>query len=820
MSRESSAWWQEPTRDARVRALFEAFINSPPESRESLLADGTSRDPDVAGEVRSLARYHQQTSGIIDNGLDSAASLLELTHDTQPALSLPGFTLLREIGRGGMGVVYLAEQHFPKRMVALKVVRPELVGPSLIKRFTHEAEILAAVQHPGIARLYEAGFADAARRMPFIAMELVEGQSITAWAKSASTRERVLMVARVCEAVDAAHRRGVIHRDLKPGNILITADNDPKVLDFGIARLAGQTSAPTLQTAAGQIVGTIGYMSPEQLSGDSAAVDTRSDVYALGVVLFEVLTGELPINTHGMPVAAAALAVREREPRRLRSLRPDLGSELEAIVAKSLETIPSRRYASASELGADLRRYLADEPVLARPLTAMYMLRKFARRNRPAVVGAGLLLASIFAGIVGVAWQAREARHRAADAERTLEFMSGVMQVATPEVARGRDLTMRDMVERAEQLLADSAELSPVVRSNIHSMLGQIYNSLYENEAALRHHEAAYALRLDALGPDARPTLHSRLLTLWPLVAIGQREEAWKRATELRARATRLLGADDELTVDLSSSIAMAASTDLGLSKEQVLEYQQIAVARLSAHYGPESEEADRERMNHAVTLMNFGLLDQGIPILRACLAWRLEHLGAEHPSVLVARQNLASALNHRGDFDEALPIMQEAVAGSERILGPGHRTTIKRRSDLVSTFLSAGRLKDGLPVAQRGAEIATTSLGPTDALTLTARGQWITTLIHGGQPDEAARQIERMFSDTLDSHGRTAIEHLQVATLWFDYCETQRDAAGMMKWAEYLQGSPWAEAAMAQAKATAERFNSEPAPQPSDAQR
>jgi serine/threonine protein kinase/predicted negative regulator of RcsB-dependent stress response len=817
VSPPSSEWWNEPTRDARIRALFEAVINSPPDSRESLLIESSSRDPDVAREVRSLASYHERSSELVDEGIGSAAALLELTHESHPALSIPGFTISREIGRGGMGVVYLAEQHFPKRNVALKVVRPELVGPTLIKRFAHEAEILAAVQHPGIARLYEAGFADAARRMPFIAMELVEGRTITVWAKSATIRERLLMMARVCEAVDAAHRRGVIHRDLKPGNILITDDNDPKVLDFGIARLAGQTQAHTLQTAAGQIVGTIGYMSPEQLSGDTTKVDTRSDVYALGVVLFEVLTGELPIRTEGLPVAAAALAVREREPQRLRSIRPDLGSELEAIAARSLETEPARRYASASELAADLRRYLADEPVMARPLTAMYMLRKFARRNRPAVVGAALLLASILAGLAGVAWQAREARHRAADAERTLDFMSGVMQVATPEVARGRDLTMRDMVERAEQLLSDAGDLSPIVRSNIHNMLGQIYNSLYENEASLRHHEAAHALRLQQLGPDARPTLHSRLLTLWPLVAVGKREEAWSRAQELQDRALRLLGPDDELTVDLSSSLAMAASTELGLTKEQVLEFQRIAVERLSRHYGPQSEQADRERMNHAVTLMNFGDLDAGIPMLRDCLAWRLEHLGKDHPSVLLARQNLASALSNQEKFDEALSIMAEAVAGSERILGVGHRTTVRRRTDLVSTFLRAGRLNDALPLGQRAVEIATTSLGPTDAQTLTTRGQWITMLIHSGSSEEARRQIEILFDDTLASHGKTSTEHLQVATLWFDWCETRRDAAGMMRWAEYLKDSPWAEAAMQQARAASDRFKADsPATPPS----
>jgi WD40 repeat protein len=377
-----------------------------------------------------------------------------------------------------MGAVYEAEQDSPRRAVALKVVRAGLASPALLKRFTHEAQILGRLHHPGIAQIYEAGLADDGQ--PFFAMEFLRGLPLDEYARrhGLDLSARVGLLARVCDAVQHAHDNGVIHRDLKPANILVEESGQPKVLDFGVARATDAdllTGAGLTQT--GQLLGTPNYMSPEQVTAHPAAIDHRADVYALGVILFELLAHRLPYQLENRPLAEVARLILEQDPLRLGSIDPELRGDVETIAAKALEKDKARRYASAADLAADLRRWLAHEPILARPPSALYHLRKFARRHTALVsgvlaTGAALVLGLVFTILFAVA----EARQRS-QAEYNARTANHEKQEALFQAYRARmaaavaALSAHDVADAASQLDAAPADLRDWEWQHLHSRL-------------------------------------------------------------------------------------------------------------------------------------------------------------------------------------------------------------------------------------------------------------------------------------------------------------------------------------------------------------
>ncbi len=316
-----------------------------------------------------------------------------------------------------MGTVYLALQERPRRTVALKVIRAGSMSASAQRRFELEAEALGRLQHPGLAQVYEAGTALIGNtQQPFFAMEFVDGVPLNTFAraKGLSTDERLALVARVCDAVEHAHQKGVIHRDLKPGNILIDADGNPRVLDFGVARLTdSDRDAVTIQTDAGSLVGTIPYMSPEQVRGRTRDLDTRSDVYALGVVLYELLAGRLPHDLSNKTLPEAVRIIGEIPPPPIPASAGNLPVDVVTIVAKALEHDRARRYQSAAALADDIRRYLAKEPILARPASALYQFTRFAQRRRALVAGVAASILLLIGGTAATAWQAWRATQNA-----------------------------------------------------------------------------------------------------------------------------------------------------------------------------------------------------------------------------------------------------------------------------------------------------------------------------------------------------------------------------------------------------------------------
>ena len=415
----------------RLQQLFEAARELPQEERAALIDKETADEPELRAALSRLLRHHDSETQNLEKPVvavevatrregDGAAR--ETTEPTtipgvEPGAFVGQFQILRALGAGGMGIVFLAEQAEPKRQVALKVIRPELAAPDLIKRFRFEALVLGKLQHPGIAHVYESGVESVRaplglHELPYIAMEFIDGSSLAAHVKSLSTRQILELFVHICDAVHHAHQSGFIHRDLKPANILIDAAGRPKILDFGVARaMTPDLNAATLYTHVGQIVGTLPYMSPEQIGGQPEEIDHRCDVYALGVVLYELLAGRLPLDVKGKSLADASRMIHEEEPTQLSSVDTSFRGDIATMVAKALEKDLARRYHTAAEFGDDLRRHLSDEPIVAHPASSWYRLRKFSRRNRGLVSGlSAAVLIFVIAGIVGTILAIRNVR--------------------------------------------------------------------------------------------------------------------------------------------------------------------------------------------------------------------------------------------------------------------------------------------------------------------------------------------------------------------------------------------------------------------------
>ncbi|MBK8270236.1 MAG: serine/threonine protein kinase [Planctomycetes bacterium] len=524
----------------KAEAIFNDLLGISKEARAAAIEQRCGSD----GALRSLVEHllASDESGMGDFlrmpvfvSADSFSSN-ETTGSTQ---SIGDYEIIRRIGEGGMGVVYEARQANPRRTVALKVLRSALPSSETVSRFRHEAHILAKLRHPGIAHIYEAAVAQVdlgggiQASQPYFAMEMVEGRPLRAFAEEGKfdIRQRLELMILVCEAVQHAHEKGIIHRDLKSENILVEPSGRPRILDFGVARLLASNEEPqTLHTRAGEIIGTLAYMSPEQAGGDSLMVDTRSDIYALGVILYDLLTGRLPHNVSGMALGEAARQICEVESKAPSFHNLRLRGEVDWIVMKCLEKDRARRYHSAIALAEDIQRYLRNEPVLAGAPTRLYRFGKLVRRNRGIFAAGTAIFALMLVAVIGTRYgliEAREQRDLAlearADAEREEKNARAVTQFLTRDLLgsidqnlppQDRDEKISDVLARAETKL-DSGVLAnePETEVAIHEVIGHLQFQLGRLDEAERHSRAALYLYRKLVEPD-HPKIVEALLNL------------------------------------------------------------------------------------------------------------------------------------------------------------------------------------------------------------------------------------------------------------------------------------------------------------------
>lgn len=634
------------------------------------------------------------------------------------------YRIAAPIGIGGMGTVYRAHDAQTNREVALKLIRPELLSPESRRRFAHETRVLGRLQHPGIAQIYEAGEADTDHgTLPYFAMELVEGNSIHEFADVAplSTQARLELFLLVCEAVEHAHQKGVIHRDLKPANIIVDASGRPRILDFGIARLTdSDVQVTTMQTDIGKLIGTIPYMSPEQAGGNPDDVDTRSDVYALGVILYRLLAGRLPYTLDNLPIPDAVRVVRETDPTPLSSINRIFRGDLETIVAKALAKEKDRRYQTVTALASDIRRYLNNEPIEARPTSVAYQLRKLARRNRGAAVGIVGLAAGLIAMIAGVSYAALAAaksrdeallgaskqshmleqlqRHveQVESAERaarsseesfstTTQFLTQMLFSLTPEEARGKPPMLVDALDLfAQRELSDPAD-NPRAQASIDAILAETYRRLGRFKDAELFFERAAANPAFHL-PEHRESRLSMLNNQAVLYSATDRgDEATRQHRQVLQERAQLLGLNHEDTITSMANLASTLERPEDAVEAEDL-YRQ-AVAGRARLLGPRNERTLRTTLNFAMNLRRQGKIDDFERLAMQVFSDAEQTLGPDHPLFNDAVIALGHALRDQERWWEAVSMYQRSLDGAIALHGETSREAANARFYLAWAF-------------------------------------------------------------------------------------------------------------------------------------
>jgi tetratricopeptide (TPR) repeat protein/predicted Ser/Thr protein kinase len=643
------------------------------------------------------------------------------------------YRILGIIGEGAMGVVYEAEQERPHRRVALKVIRPGFAAPARLRRFEHEAEVLGRLQHPGIAQIYHAGVADTGSgTQPFFAMELVRGRALNEFVaeRRLALKDRLTLFTEICDAVDHAHQKGVIHRDLKPANIVVDAAGKPKVLDFGLARAIDADIRSTMHTGAGEMVGTIAYMSPEQVSGATDELDTRSDVYALGVIAYELLSDRSPYDLHRKPLAEMARIIREEEPARLSSVTRRLPADVETIVAKALEKDRTRRYASAAEMAEDIRRYLRDEPIVARPPSTLYQIRKFAKRHKAVVAGVVAVFAVLVAGVIVsslLAFRARraeatadaratEAGRETAKAQAVTKFLQDMLAAANPENAQGREVSVRAALdEAAKKVEAGSLAKEPAVESAVRAVIGTTYRDLGLFEPAARQLKLALETQ-QKTGADGLIVAQTELdLARVEFLRFNLKEAEPLLRDSLAIRRQRLGDRHPEVAWVLNALGALLQRAGRLDEAEPVMR-EALAVRR--EVLGPADPDTQSTLNNLGMILRGKGDVAGAAPMLQEALELRRKTLGNDHPDVVIQMVNVALVLGDLGDYPGSEKLGREALAARRRILGQEHPAVANTLRVVGDSLAGAGDYSGAEPFYREAITIARKGYGDQHAET------------------------------------------------------------------------------------------------------
>ena len=764
----------EPLR--RQEEIFTQALALPAAEREAYLNQACAGDAALRRHLEELLQAHLGAGSFL--GAPPA-----LAPEIEPGQPAPGeatgdrigrYTLIQKLGEGGAGVVYEAEQEEPvRRRVALKLLKPGMDTAAAIRRFEAERQTLALMEHPNIAQVFDAG--STANGRLYFAMELVRGTRITQYCDDnrLPTAERLGLFAQVCRAVQHAHQKGIIHRDLKPSNVLVTVVDGvavPKVIDFGIAkavegRLADQTALTRLE----QVIGTPAYMSPEQATAGSGDIDTRSDIYSLGVLLYELLTGRTPFDTQELlraGLGAMQQAIREREPPRpstrlsttadgeLATIAAHRGAEppklihqvrgdLDWIVMKALEKDRGRRYATANEFAADVERHLHDEPVVARPPSSLYQFQKYVRRHKTAAAALAAVLVALTAGLIttligfrrAVAAQREAERQRLAavsamaESDAAAGFLADTL--ASPSPARlGYDVTVRKVLDLVAPTIEKEFGGRPLLEARLREMIGRTYGSLAMGREAEPHLRRAVAIRLRELGPTHALTLRAQ--TLLAAVANDDKEGEKLLAEALAAYGTgEAYPAQDVVSALRLDSGRLAGERRLDAALAQARRAVDVARARLT----PTDREAAWAQVNLAVTHYYRDEIAAARDAHYAVLALNL-------PPENTARGYAVGGVGimelQLGQYAAAESHLREAVEFAAKFYGPDHPMTSMADPFMGMAMAHLGRAPQGLEMQEKFARLQIKRYGENSYAVKRARALMVYALDQVGRREEA----------------------------------------------------------------------------------
>jgi tetratricopeptide (TPR) repeat protein len=708
-----------PERIARLREVLLTALTLPKDERPDYLDRACGEDADLRIEADSLLHHEGRTPGFLntgglDEGVRSALGgmLAALRHQGGVGRipeRIGPYRVLGLLGEGGMGIVYRAEQTEPiHRELALKLVRPGMGSASMIARFEAERHALASMEHPNIARVLDAGDVDG---QPYIAMELVRGVPITQYcrARSLPVRGRLELALQVCDAVRHAHRHGIVHRDLKPSNVLVTMFGGKpiaKVIDFSIAKALEKPWLGTeFRTRTGHLVGTLEYMSPEQARGETAAVDTRSDVYSLGVLLYELLAERLPIDLSDLSLPEAIQHISEEPPRLLRGASTTatgrLDADLETILRKCLEKSPDRRYASAAELVEDIERYLESRPILARPPGPVYQLRKLVARHRVVVGSAALVFVILLAFVVTVSIQLGiQSRERAraetalARAGRINAFLQDMLSSSDP-ANLGVETTVREALDWSSRMAEIELGDEPELLAELFQTVGDAHRSLGDYASSRAHLERALALRREQLGTehvDVAATLESLSHTAR---LAGDAE----RARELARESLGILRSLPEGDARIASVLGALTLAERDLGNHEVAgRYATEALDRRRRELGAEHRLTGESLITLSQVLLEtdypaaYAKYGEGLRTLKSAL-------GEGHPQVLETISNVGVHMyKHLDEREEGIHALSEVVDKMVPLYGADHLLVAVANLNRANLMLEAGA---DLPAAE-----------------------------------------------------------------------------------------------------------------------
>jgi len=653
--------------------------------------------------------------------------------DTPPSPGIPRhigpFHLKRRIAAGGMGVVYEAVQENPRRSVALKLMKPGLLSHSAGRRFEFEAQLLARLRHPGIAQIYDAGtHTENGVSTPYFAMEYIPGAlPITAYAaqKKLDIPARIELFRQACDAVHHGHQKGIIHRDLKPDNLLVDSRGRVKVIDFGVARSTDSDLAlTTMQTSVGQLIGTLQYMSPEQIHGDPSDIDTRSDVYSLGVILYELLCGVLPYDVRGASIVEATRVIQEADPARPSTVDRKLRGDLETIVLKALEKDRERRYSSAHALSEDLGRFVAGEPIVARAPSLAYQVKVFARRNKAVFAGVLGVMLSLAAGLavaIVLYVRAEDARRvaaaerdRAREAEAKAQaindfLLEDLLGAADPEVAQGRELTVMEVVREAAGKVGDSFAGRPELEVPVRLTLARVFRELADYREAETQTEAAVALAGEKLGPDDPRTFEAQRGHARLLMELGRGEDAVGPLRDVVVRQAHVLGDRDPATLETRNALgAVLMAVRKPEEAESLLARNAIDCLEV---LGDDNVSTIDAKLGHADALADLSMknadddvLDRAIREYEAVLASSRAAFGDAHPMTLTCLNNFATAANRAGRTELATRMLRQVIDANRAVYGENHPNTLIGIHNLGMLLSRAGRTEEAIETFREGA--------------------------------------------------------------------------------------------------------------------